>query len=103
MLLKLVTLLFLFSLIIKKSIELSTEGNWWSILLEPIKLSVQWLTIPNLLNVSWQSDFSCNVFSVSVVFDLQESDVVTVFNKVANSLISFFRTTALTAPYRLIS
>ena len=95
--------LFLFSLIIKKSIELSTDGNWWSIVLEPIKLSVQWLTIPNLLNVSWQSDFSCNVFSVAVVFDLQESDVVTVFNKVANSLSSFFRTTALTAPYRLIS
>ena len=102
MLLKLLTLLFLFSLIIKKSIELSADGNWWSIVLEPIKLSVQWLTIPNLLNVSWQSDFSCNVFSVSVVFDLQES-VVTVFNKVANSLISFFRTTALIAPYRLIS
>ena len=53
---------------IKKSIELFKDGNWWSIALQSVKLSVQWLTLPNSLNASWQSNFSCNVFSVSEVF-----------------------------------
>ena len=35
--------------------------------------------------------FFMYVFSISVVFDLQESDVVIIFNKVVNSWISFFR------------
>ena len=35
--------------------------------------------------------FFMYVFSMSIVFDLQESDVVIVLNKVGNSWISFFR------------
>ena len=76
---------------ITKSTELFKDSNWCSTSLESFKLSVQWLTLPNLLNASWHSDILCNVFSVSVVSDSQESGIVISFNEVDNSWISFYR------------